>query len=135
MRAILFQNPVAELRNVFWPAVSIEVEIIQKGVFVEAFEDLVGEIVVFDRQSMCNDVLDRVDTEISIDSLQPLTSASGLSFEYAGKQIAIEQRLDLHMPDQQFKSFVGSQVFDAKGQDSIDQSFFETPGGTMEKKL
>ena len=39
------------------------------------------------------------------------------------------------MPDQQLERFVGSEVFDTKSQEAVDQSFFEAPGSPMEKKL
>ena len=54
--AILFQNLVAVLCNVFGLGVSVKIEIVQKGAFVEAFEDFIGEIVVADGQSVRNDV-------------------------------------------------------------------------------
>src|SRR5829696_666632 len=57
------------------------------------------------------------------------------SFGCAGKQIAIEQWLDLHMPDQQLERFAGGEVFDAKGDDAVDQTPFEAPGAAMENKL
>src|SRR5215204_2038206 len=114
MFAILFQNLVTKLRNVFWCAVAIEGQIPQKGVFIEALKDFVREIVMADRQSMIKDVLNRVNTEISIDSFEQL-ACSVFSFRRAGKQVAIQQRLDLHMPNQQFKRFMRGKVFDTKG--------------------
>src|SRR5215211_960530 len=69
MFAVQLQNPVAELRNVFRAAVPVEIEIVEKGPLIEAFEDFIGEIVVADGQPMPDNVLDGVDTEISIDTL------------------------------------------------------------------
>ena len=69
MLAVQLQNFTTELCDVFRACAAVEVEIFQKGALVEAFEDFIGEIVVADGQSMPDNVLDGVDTEISINAL------------------------------------------------------------------
>ena len=132
--AVQFQDSAAELRNVLRTAVSIEVEIIQKGAFVEALEDFIREIVVANGQPVPDDIFDRVDAEISVDALEGLP-CTGSPFGRPGKQIAIEQGLDLHMPDQQLEGFARGKVLDAQGYDAIDQSSFESPGSPMEQEF
>ena len=85
-------------------------------------------------QSMTDDVLDGVDTEIAIDPFQQFTR-SVPAFGGSGKQIAIEQRLDLHMPDQQFKCQSRRKVLDAKAQYAIDDPSFEPKSPAMEHEL
>lgn len=89
MFAIYVENIAAELGDVLRPAFSVEFNVFQKSSFVETIEDLVGEIVVANGESMRNDVLNGVDAEITIYSLKQFPS-SGSSFRCAGKQVAIE---------------------------------------------
>jgi hypothetical protein len=134
MFAIYVENIAAELGDVLRPAFSVEFNVFQKSSFVETIEDLVGEIVVANGESMRNDVLNGVDAEITIYSLKQFPGP-GSSFRCAGKQVAIEQRLDLHMPDQQYKRIMGCKIFDAKSQGAVNDLLFKPPGVAMENKF
>src|SRR5215213_257878 len=134
MLAVQLQYFAAKLGDVFRTGAAVKVEVFQEGALVEAFEDLIGEIVVADGQPMPDDVLDGVDSEISIDALQRFPGPVS-SFGCAGKQIAIEQRLDLHVPDQQLERLARGKVFDTKGDNAIDQTPFETPGAAVENEF
>ena len=69
MFAVQLQNFAAELGEVFRTGAAVKIEVLQKGTLIEAFEDFIREIVMADGQSMPDNVLNGVDTEISVDSL------------------------------------------------------------------
>ena len=87
-----------------------------------------------DGQPMPDDVFDGVDAEITIDALVEFTGPVS-SFGCPGKQITIEHRLDLYVPDQQFDGFTRGQVLDAKRHDAVDDPSFEPEGPAMEDKF
>lgn len=133
--AILLQNLIAKLLNVLRSAGAIEVKVVQKRILVKALDDFIGEIVVADGESMRNDVLNRVDAKIAIDTPEHFSALARSSFGGAGKKIAVEQRFNLHVSDEQLKRFAGSQMLDAKRQDAVDTFLLKAPCIAVEKKL
>lgn len=131
MFAIQLQHIPVELCNIFRTSIPVKIKITKEGAFIKALEDFIRKIVMTDGQSMPHNVLNGPDTEIAIDSLQYFPCPVS-TLGCTRKQITIEHRLDLHMPDQQFDGFTRRKVLDAKGHDAIDDASLEPESPAME---
>jgi hypothetical protein len=95
------------------------IQVLEESLPVKTLDDLIGQQVVSDRQLVLQRDLQAFDAEVAVDAVELSRLARRARF-MRSENMAIEQRLDLHMPHHQLGRVVRCQVLEAPGHPPID---------------